>query len=73
MALKRQFGVYYPDKSKDFIALKVMEKVRANREVYEWEMVNEKLWWMISDEWMLDDEWRKLNDIVMMTLARIDI
>ena len=43
MALKRQFGVYYPDKSKDFIALKVMEKVRANREVYEWEMVNEKL------------------------------
>lgn len=27
MVLKRQFGVYYPDKSKDLIALKVMEKV----------------------------------------------
>lgn len=27
MILKRQFGVYYPDKSKDLIALKVMEKV----------------------------------------------
>ena len=27
MILKRQFGVYYPDKTKDLIALKVMEKV----------------------------------------------
>ena len=25
--LKRQFGVYYPDKTKDLVALKVMEKV----------------------------------------------
>ena len=27
LILKRQFGVYYPDKTKDLIALKVMEKV----------------------------------------------
>lgn len=27
MVLKRQFGVYYPDKTRDFVALKIMEKV----------------------------------------------
>ena len=27
MILKRQFGVYYPDRTKELIALKVMEKV----------------------------------------------
>ena len=30
MILKRQFGVYHPDKSKELIALKVMEKVSLN-------------------------------------------
>lgn len=28
--LKRQFGIYYPEKSRDLIALKIMEKVGAN-------------------------------------------
>ena len=27
MILKRQFGVYYPDKTRDLVALKIMEKV----------------------------------------------
>ena len=27
MILKRQFGVYYPDRSRDRVALKIMEKV----------------------------------------------
>ena len=27
MVLKRQFGVYYPDKTRDFVAMKIMEKV----------------------------------------------
>ena len=41
MVLKRQFGVYYPDKSKDLIAMKVMEKVGIWKEVSgEWWMVN---------------------------------
>lgn len=31
MVLKRQFGVYQPDKTKELIALKVMEKVRIFR------------------------------------------
>ena len=35
MILKRQFGVYYPDKTKDLIALKVMEK-SAISECFQW-------------------------------------
>lgn len=31
--LKRQFGVYHPDKTKDLIALKIMEKV-GSTEMY---------------------------------------
>ena len=42
MVLKRQFGVYYPDKTRDFVALKIMEKVNETAaeqlsEIEEWD------------------------------------